>query len=458
MSDLQEQLASLRRKIKRIDKKYAGARPASPASPEGFQPAPWQIGPAFPISPRLLADTPDPNPESSPARLPEVSPARYFVEEWMSGEVVETPHGRHFETERLYERHRRHGSMDVSALAELPDDLLGPLSGGAIAKSAPARWAFLDTETTGLAGGTGTYAFLVGVGRICPEGFRIRQFFMRDYGEEASLLWALDEHLKQFEVLVTYNGKAYDQPLLETRFRLARAQPPFQRLEHLDLLHGARRLWKLRLESCRLVDLENQILGVEREGDLSGELIPYVYFEYLRTRQAFRLVPIFHHNAVDILTLACLTGIVPFAYRLPEEVPLAHGADLVGLARWFLQAGQRDRSLALMRRAVDLGLPDALLFRTMWDIAGLEKKAKNDPGALAVLAELAASPNPYRVAALEELAKHYEHRERDYAMALELIRQALELQDSDELRRRQTRLQRRLARKDAPPLLSMHGH
>jgi uncharacterized protein len=135
---------------------------------------------------------------------------------------------------------------------------------------------------------------------------------MRDYGDEASLLWRLAEHLAQFDVLVTYNGKAFDQPLLETRFRMCRSQgappDPFGHMEHLDLLFGARRLWKLRLESCRLVELENRILGVERQGDLPGEMIPYVYFEYLRTAQAFKLVPIFHHNAIDILSLACLTG------------------------------------------------------------------------------------------------------------------------------------------------------
>src|SRR4029079_1903738 len=157
-----------------------------------------------------------------------------------------------------------HGSVDISDLAELPEDLLHPLSDGAIERAHPMKWAFLDTETTGLAGGTGTYAFLIGVGSIDATGFRLRQFFMRDYGEEASLLWRLAEHLASFDVLITYNGKAYDQPLLETRFRMARARHPFDRLEHLDLLFGARRLWKLRLESCRLVDLEYQILGVER--------------------------------------------------------------------------------------------------------------------------------------------------------------------------------------------------
>ncbi len=243
----------------------------------------------------------------------------------LSGEVVQTAFGEHFETEKLWERHRRHGSVDISDLAELPEDLLSELSAGVIPRAHPTRWAFLDTETTGLAGGTGTYAFLAGVGSIDAQGFRLRQFFMRDYGEEASMLHRLAEYLQQFDVLITYNGKAYDQPLLETRYRMVRSRPPFGRMEHLDLLFGARRLWKLRLESCRLVDLENRILGVERQGDLPGEMIPYIYFEYLRTERAFRLTPIFHHNAIDILSLACLTAIVPFAFRSPADTPLRHG-------------------------------------------------------------------------------------------------------------------------------------
>jgi len=404
VSDLHQQLDALRRKMAQIDKKYAAA----------------------------------PKPESKPARL--------FIEEWMSGQAVETPYGFHFETERTWERHRRHGSFDISNLAELPEDLLGPLSGREISPAPPARWAFLDTETTGLAGGTGTYAFLVGVGRISEAGFHLRQFFMRDYGEESSLLWGLARHLEEFDVLVTYNGKAYDQPLLETRYRMARQTPPFARLRHLDLLFGARRLWKLRVESCRLVDLENQILGVEREGDLPGEMIPYVYFEYLRTKQAFRVAPIFHHNAIDILSLACLTGIVPFAFRSPGEAPLVHGADLVGLSRWFVSSGGREQALELMRRAVEMGLPDELLFRTLWDRALLEKRLGRLAQALEVFEELASGRNPYRAAALAELAKHYEHRERDYARALELVRQAIAVADSVELRQREARLERRLAK------------
>ncbi|HSW51052.1 MAG TPA: ribonuclease H-like domain-containing protein [Bryobacteraceae bacterium] len=413
MSDLQEQLAILRRKIRQIDRKFASVKPAlEPVEkpPEDF------------------------------------APLHHFVDEFMSGEVVETPHGTHFETEKLWARHRRHGSMDISVLSELPADLLGSLSDGTVPDASPMRWAFLDTETTGLATGSGTYAFLVGVGRITPEGFRIRQFFMRDFGEEASLMHALDEHLAQFDVLVTYNGKTYDQPLLETRFRMMRRKPPFERLAHMDLLFGARRLWKLRLESCRLIELENQILGVEREGDLPGEMIPYVYFEYLRTRQAVRLAPIFHHNAIDILTLACLTAIVPLAFRSPEDAPLHHGADWVGLARWLLKAERHEEALALLRRAVDRGLSDDLLFRTLWEIAMIEKRLGREAAALAAFTELASTRNSHRVAALEELAKHYEHRERNHAMALEFTLSALQISDTDALRRRAERLKRRLSR------------
>jgi tetratricopeptide (TPR) repeat protein len=225
---------------------------------------------------------------------------------------------------------------------------------------------------------------------------------------------------------------------------MARARHPFDRLLHLDLLFGARRLWKLRLDSCRLVDLENRILGVERQGDLPGVMIPYYYFEYLRTRQAMRLAPIFHHNAIDILTLACLTGLVPLAFRSPEEAPLHHGADWVGLARWLLKAERHEEALALLRRAVERGLGDDLLFRTLWEIATVEKRLGREDAALAAFTELASTQNQFRIPALEELAKHYEHRERNYAMALEFTSTAIELGDTDELRRRAARLRRRL--------------
>lgn len=358
----------------------------------------------------------------------------------MPGDEIETAFGRHFETEKLWEHHRHHGSADVGALASLPHDLLSAI--GPMPSGPPETWAFLDTETTGLSGSISTCAFLVGVGRITKEGFRVRQFFMRAYSEEASLLDAVSRHLKGFQVLITYNGATFDQPLLESRYRLHRAASPFARLPHLDLLHGARRLWKLRFESCRLVDLENQILGFERTGDIPGAMIPYVYFEYLRTKWIERLVPVFHHNALDILTLACLTGIVPHAFS--DATSRTNAAELAAIARWLTEAGDIDRALPLYRRAVESGLRDDLLFRTLWDMARLERKQGNHEALQTILTDLGTSKNPFRVKALSELAKHAEHSEKNYAKALEFTQSALSLEFTTELEKREQRLKKKL--------------
>jgi uncharacterized protein YprB with RNaseH-like and TPR domain len=431
MSDLQSQLDLLRRRIARIDQKYASGAQA-------VQPATAQLGAA------TVGITPEPVVE--PLFPQDGSPMDSATpEDWLPGEEIANSGGVHFQTTRFWARHRRHGSMDISELSELPHDLLDAVSEGTVPPSPPQRWVYLDTETTGLAGGSGTYAFLIGIGYVTAEGFHLKQYFLRNPGEEASALEALKQDLEEFDVLVTYNGKAYDQPLLETRYRMTRQRPPFDRLAHMDLLYGSRRLWKLRLESCRLVELESQILGVEREGDVPGELIPYLYFDYLRKQEIFRLVPVFHHNAIDILTLACLTAIVPYAFRDPSEARLKHGAEMVGIARWMRKADRLEEAVAWMRAALGRKMKDDLLFRTMWDIAQLERKLGREQGALSMYTELASCRNPHRVEALEELAKHYEHKERNPVVALAFTEQALKLCPSPELQHRAARLERKLA-------------
>jgi uncharacterized protein YprB with RNaseH-like and TPR domain len=415
MNDLQEQLAALRARVARVNERLALKYEETYSEPIQHAPEPHEYG---------LSST-------------------------LTGQAVETEHGSHWETETFYASHRRHGSADVGALSDLPHDLLEAISEGAAPSAPPAEWAFLDTETTGLAGGTGTCAFLVGVGRITPDGFRVRQFFMRDYAEEASLLAALAEHLAPFRVLITYNGRTFDQPLLETRYRLNRTRPPFAKMaHHVDLLYGARRLWKLRYESCRLVDLETQVLGYERQGDVPGSLIPYLYFEYLRTRQSGRLQPVFEHNALDILSLACLTGIVPPAFK--DSGVLQHGSEIVGMARWLLRTGEASEARALFARAVDAGLPDVLLFRTLWEIAALDRKLGAEEQAVAAWTELATARNPYRVKALEELAKYEEHRGKNAARALDWTRAALQHEDTPELRHREQRLAKKVGRAFLP--------
>jgi hypothetical protein len=297
------------------------------------------------------------------------------------------------------------------------------------------------------------------VGRITREGFVVRQFFMREYAEERSQLAALEAHLNEFDVLITYNGKTFDQPLLETRYRMTRAKPPFERLRHVDLLHGARRLWKLRMENCKLIQLEQEILGVCREGDLPGHLIPYVYFEYLREKEATKLVPIFHHNAIDILTLACLTAIVPAAFQNTDSDSLARvgirrGEELAGIARWLMNSGELEQSLDVMNRSVNAGLPDRLLFRALWDIAAMEKKLGRPRAALHRLEELANCRNEFRIQALEELAKHYEHKERNFILALDFTLQALSCESNERLIRRRDRLHQKVTRHKAARSIS----
>jgi uncharacterized protein YprB with RNaseH-like and TPR domain len=400
ITDLKSQLAVLRRRVTRINNKYS-AKPA---------------------------------------------PVRYHAEALVPGEVVENEHGRYFLSEKLFPGHRSHGNVEFSRIAELSGALLQGISRGEMAPCDVRRWAFLDTETTGLAGGTGTCAFLVGVGTIEDAGFRVRLFFMRDYDEEPAMLAGLAAFLANYDVLITYNGKAFDAPLLETRYTLARFRAPFARLAHLDLLFAARRLWRLRLESCRLVELESQILGFEREGDLPGEMIPYYYFEYLRTRQAFRLVPLFHHNTMDIVTLAALTAVVLPAFASPAQADLRHGEDLLGLARWLRRSAGAQDALPLYRRAVNERMADHNLFQALWEMALVEKKLGHEDRAVEIWCDLAASKNSFRRQAHEELAKYYEHRERNYPMALEMTAAAREIEPSSpDLERRQQRLERKAA-------------
>ena len=225
---------------------------------------------------------------------------------------------------------------------------------------------FLDTETTGLAGGAGTAAFLIGVGWVEGERFHVRQYFMRDYHEEAALLHGLADELARFESLVTFNGKMFDVPLLDARFRLNRARFPLGDAPHLDLLHPARRLWKARLESCRLQSLEAALMGLRRHGDIPGEEIPQIYFDFVRRRDARKLARVFDHNRQDIVSLAALAVL---ACQWVEEGCAEDARDVYSLARVLERARLYERSEAEYRRALDLDagpLRGKALLRLAW--------------------------------------------------------------------------------------------
>ena len=228
--------------------------------------------------------------------------------------------------------------------------------------------------------------------------FVVRQFFLRDYPEEKAVLHALAEILDSFDGLVTYNGKTFDVPLLETRYALARLKSPFGRLLHLDALHPSRRLWRLRLESCKLTDLESAVLGIEREGDVAGSEIPGIYFDYLRTGDARGLQPVFYHNALDIMTLAAVT--VELARAMGDAGTLDSPVDLFSLSRMFEVAGSREQSVATCQRALSGGLPEEIEARALHQLALQYKRQRQHELAIETWLELTRRPSPLATGSL----------------------------------------------------------
>lgn len=367
------------------------------------------------------------------------------LDQGIQGTEQVTPLGRFLLQEHFYPNERSHGSVQIGCLQDLPCDAMHDIGGEHMRSTDARRWVFLDTETTGLAGGTGTCAFLVGTGMIEDRGFRVQLYFMRDFDEEHAMLDALAQTLAQYDTVITFNGKVFDVPLLETRYRLKRQRNPFHSMDHVDLLHPARRLWKERLGSCRLTNLESHVLGVERQGDIPGALIPQCYFDYLRSGDASKLAAVFHHNVLDIVSLACINSVLLAVLAAPDRAGLRHGQDIRGLARWLNKLGKEGQALALYRAAIRSGLPRRDLFAALWETAQIERRAGRHDEQVQLLRDLARVSAMHRAAAFVELAKHYEHRLKDYALALKMTRNAQRHAPSEELCHRERRILRKLS-------------
>ena len=319
----------------------------------------------------------------------------------------------------------------------------------------PMRILYLDTETTGLAGGAGTVAFEVGLGRLTADGFAITQLVMRDYPEERFLLREVQQALADCDVICTFNGRSFDLPLLRDRFLMNRLSPACLEKPHIDLLHIARRVFKLRLRRCNLGSLEEQVLGIPREGDLPGSEVPQRYFDYLKTGDFRLLEDVLRHNGQDIASLCVLLNHMAAAYARPEL--LGHPEDLyamgVGLERHrHPEEARRCWKLAAAGR---MGEASRLQLARSWRRAGERAEAR------AVWEEMIrrreGGITPY-----VELAKHYEHVERDLPRALELTRRAMALaaepalfanqtvqETQNALQCRYARLRRKLAQQES---------
>jgi uncharacterized protein YprB with RNaseH-like and TPR domain len=354
-----------------------------------------------------------------------------LVEELLHGQLIEGPGGACFVAESAFGGEHRHGLHEFAGLAEVTPGGLSTITGdGQLAFADLAGAVFLDTETTGLNMGTGTYVFLVGAGYFEDGEFKVKQFFLRDPGEELPYLAALDVFLRRFSLLVTFNGKAFDWPLLESRFVRQRdfRRAPLDDPPHVDLLHPARRLWKRRLESCRLSSLERSILGVARtEEDVPGYLIPAMYFAYLRSRDGRPLRGVFYHNLHDILSLATLTIHLHRIMTDPLGGLLEHGLDYLSLGKTLERAGDGELALTCYEEALARSLSSIERSECLLRLAGLHKRERKWESALAVWDRLIDDGGEGALIALVERAKFYEHVERSYLEALEDTQQALNL-------------------------------
>jgi uncharacterized protein YprB with RNaseH-like and TPR domain len=350
-------------------------------------------------------------------------PAAEPVEQAVGGVLEETPDGPVLVVRRAYPLSHRHGRLALGDVGAVAPPLLDLICRQDEVPPAADRLLFLDTETTGLAGGTGTYAFLVGVGWVDGDRFVVAQYFMRDLDQEPALLAALHPLLEAASGLVTFNGTAFDVPLLETRFLMARRRWPAV-TAHVDLLRPARRVWSACLDDCRLGTLEREVLGLEREGDVPGALIPGLYFDFLRTRRAAPLARVFDHNRDDVLSLAALLGWFARVVDGDPDLPVGP-ADVAGIGRLW-ERMDPERAASCYQAALAAGLEGVLAHRVRLRLARWEKRRARWDAACA-LWEAAARAAIFDPLPWEELAKFHEHRRRDFAAARAVVHEALAL-------------------------------
>ena len=360
---------------------------------------------------------------------PEAGP-RFPIERIVPGGFRQTARGEAFVSEQTFRADYCHGNQSIIITSPL-DEVATWARDPRIRELNIEQFAFLDTETSGLSGGTGTYAFMVGVGRFEGNDFRLAQFFLRDPAEEPAMLEALIEFLAPCRALVTFNGKAFDAPLLNTRYALHRIPSPLKNFPHLDLLPLARRLWRDRLPSRALKYLEENILDAPRTTEeVPGYEIPWLYFDYLRTGDATPLKGVFYHNAMDVVAMAALLSHVAAMLHDPFNGNVQHGLDFIAMGKLFEDLGQRDFAARLLEHGLTHDLTEADFGSALERLSHLQKR-RGDIGEAVRLWEQAAGQG--HIYAHVELAKHHEHRLRDYDAALKWVASALELVKASDL-------------------------
>jgi hypothetical protein len=325
--------------------------------------------------------------------------------------------------EHPYPPHTRYGKHRLEEADSIKGDILYRLSHDVEFEDLDLSTAlFLDLETTGLAGGTGTVPFLVGMGYFRDGRFNVGQFFLGELGEEERMIRDLSRFFRDmdFKSIVTYNGKAFDLPLLETRFILFRETLGLSRLPHLDLLYSARRLWKHKHDSCRLFHLAQQIVEADRDEDIPSAEIPFRYFDYLRNGDFSLIEPILYHNQEDILSLL---GLLISAAGLFAEEEI-DAMDMFGVGKVYESHGDMEKSAALYERALAGDLPEEVAVLVKHKLSTHFKKNADWDKALHLWRDLSSQGE---LAYYRDMAIYFEHKVKDFGEAKRIAVEGLAL-------------------------------
>jgi len=290
---------------------------------------------------------------------------------------------------------------------------------------------FMDTETTGLSGGTGTMAFLVGLGYFSITGFNVDQFFLVDPTDEMGLLNILCNQVSKFKLIISFNGTSFDIPLLRTRFLLNRMNSPLPDLAHLDLLYLSRKIWGLHLQSLKLKDLENDILDFTRDGDeVPGWMVPQVYFDFVRSQDARLLKGVFYHNCMDVLSMAFIFNYICDLFLDPIGNEKVNQLEILSIARLVEKSGYIEESNLLYQFTFQNGLLESLPAKILFRF-GLVCKQQNHLEIALEFWKKAFEKGNYLAAI--EISKFYEHRIKDYQNAKYWAQASLDLINQDKI-------------------------
>lgn len=339
------------------------------------------------------------------------------ISELLPGHETHTIYGSVFSSRHTYKLNYMHGKQTI-----LPTNNLSKIASWAHAEfpeeTKLENLVFLDTETTGLSGGTGTMAFMVGVARFMGGELVMEQFFLRNPAEETAMTAALSEFCHDIQGVVTYNGKSFDIPILNTRYILQCMQSPFVNLPHYDLLHLSRKVWRTRLEQCRLSDVEHHILGVKRDGnEIPGYLVPEFYTQYLRDKNAKPLVGAFYHNEVDVVSLAALFAYFADLLSDPVGWDSKEVQDITSVGRLIESMGDTRLAQAVYNRGYENDSPGDQRLVLLLRKAMLHKRIGEYGESLPLWEEACELGS---ADALLELAKYHEHISKQKDKALEI--------------------------------------